>query len=285
MCAAAVAHPIGAKPDDGPAYDPAGPMRADSETTERRFGWRVERRRASRSFGVVLLLIVASFVFAASAPDSAWTTSVLVLLQSLTLLAALWTSGLARADSWPSLTFLAIAIGSALIFLVDDGSTLLGVVALISGALSIGVVVVIARAITAEHQVNAQSITGAICIYVLIGMIFMFAYGAVAAIGSSDFFAQGTDGTRALRLYFSYVTLATLGYGDYTPATNLGHMLSVSEALLGQLYLVTVVAVLVTRLRIRPRAESSERASATDGQARGAPPSAPEEPASGRSTT
>jgi hypothetical protein len=145
--------------------------------------------------------------------------------------------------------------------------------------------VVIARAITAEHQVNAQSITGAICIYVLIGMIFMFAYGAVAAIGSSDFFAQGTDGTRALRLYFSYVTLATLGYGDYTPATNLGHMLSVSEALLGQLYLVTVVAVLVTRLRIRPRAESSGQASATDGQARGVPPSAPEEPASGRSTT
>ena len=261
-------------------------MTADPETTERRFGWRVERRRSSRSFGVVLLLIIASFIFAASAPDSAWTTSVLVLLQSLTLIAALWTSGLARADSLPSMTFLAIAVSAAIVSLVNDGGTLLGIVALISGALSVGVVVVIARSITFEREVNAQSITGAICIYILLGMIFMFAYGAVATMGSQNFFAQGTDGTRALRLYFSYVTLATLGYGDYTPATNLGHMLAVSEALIGQLNLVTVVAVLVTRLRIRPRTESSATpATAADAPAPAGPPSAPEEPASGPSTT
>jgi hypothetical protein len=91
----------------------------------------------------------------------------------------------------------------------------------------------------------------------------VFAYSAVALIGSGDFFVQGTDGTRALRMYFSYVTLATLGYGDYTPAGNLGHALAVLEALLGQLYLVTVVAVLVTRLagpgrKIIARAKESE---------------------------
>ena len=60
-----------------------------------------------------------------------------------------------------------------------------------------------------------------------------------------------TDGTRSLRLYFSYVTLATLGYGDYTPAGNLGHMLAVLEALIGQLYLVTILALLVSRLRVQ----------------------------------
>jgi hypothetical protein len=77
----------------------------------------------------------------------------------------------------------------------------------------------------------------------------VFVYGAVATLGDGSFFLQGTDGTRALRTYFSYVTLATLGYGDYTPAGNLGHALAVVEALLGQLYLVTVVALLVARLR------------------------------------
>jgi hypothetical protein len=112
---------------------------------------------------------------------------------------------------------------------------------------------VIARTIGREHEVNAQTIEGAICIYILIGMIFLFAYGAVALIGSGPFFAQGMDGTRALRLYFSYVTLATLGYGDYTAASNLGHMLAVAEALIGQIYLVTVVALLVSRLRVRSR--------------------------------
>jgi Ion channel len=96
-----------------------------------------------------------------------------------------------------------------------------------------------------QGEVNQQSITGAICVYVLIGILFTFVYGAAAALGSGPFFAQGTDGTTALRLYFSYVTLATLGYGDYTPAGNFGHTVAVLEALLGQVYLVTVVALLV----------------------------------------
>ena len=47
------------------------------------------------------------------------------------------------------------------------------------------------------------------------------------------------------------MTLATLGYGDYTPAGNLGHTLAIVEALFGQLYLVTVLALLVSRLQGR----------------------------------
>jgi hypothetical protein len=74
-------------------------------------------------------------------------------------------------------------------------------------------------------------------------------------VGSGDFFAQGTDGTRSLRLYFSFVTLATLGYGDYTPAHELGRTLAIVEALFGQLYLVTVIALLVSRMRGREPAQ------------------------------
>ena len=82
-------------------------------------------------------------------------------------------------------------------------------------------------------------------------MFFIFIYTVVAVTGDGPFFAQGTDGTLPLRLYYSFVTLATVGYGDYTAASNLGHALSVSEALLGQLYLVTIVGVLVGRMRPR----------------------------------
>ena len=82
----------------------------------------------------------------------------------------------------------------------------------------------------------------------LFGILFMFLYGVLATLGHTPFFAQGTDGTRPIRLYFSFVTLATLGYGDYTPAGNLGACARSTEALIGQLYLVTVVAVVVTRL-------------------------------------
>ena len=49
-------------------------------------------------------------------------------------------------------------------------------------------------------------------------------------------------------MYFSSVTLATLGYGDLTPATSLGRLLSVLETITGSLYLVTAVSLVVTRL-------------------------------------
>ena len=55
----------------------------------------------------------------------------------------------------------------------------------------------------------------------------------------------------AERVCFSYVTLATLGYGDFTPAGTSGRMMAVSEVLLGPIYLVTVVALVVGRLRVR----------------------------------
>jgi hypothetical protein len=73
-------------------------------------------------------------------------------------------------------------------------------------------------------------------------------------LGSAPFFAQGTDGTLSTRLYFSYVTLATLGYGDYTAAGDFGRTVSVVEAMLGQLYLVTVIALLVGQFSRRRQA-------------------------------
>jgi voltage-gated potassium channel len=130
---------------------------------------------------------------------------------------------------------------------------LTALVGALSGLLTAGIALVVAATVVAQQEVNVQSIRGAICVYLLLGMFFVFLYGIVTSATSSPFFAQGTDGTRSLRVYFSFVTLATLGYGDYTPRTDLGHLLSVLEALMGQLYLVTVVAILVARIGPRDR--------------------------------
>jgi Ion channel len=219
------------------------------EPRSRRVRDHVTSRRASRSFEYVLLLIGVSFVFAATAPDTGWATSVLVLVQSANLVVALWTSGLSRAGSWASVGFLTVAVVLAVAGIIWSGPNLTAALSIISALLTLAIAVVIALTVVSKREVDRQAITGAICVYLLLGMMFAFAYGAVAALGSGAFFHQGIDGTRALRVYFSYVTLATLGYGDYTPAGNLGHALAVVEALLGQLYLVTVVALLVARMR------------------------------------
>jgi Ion channel len=207
-------------------------------------GSRMARLRASHSYGTVLVLIASSFVFIAAAPDSDWAVSVLVLLQCATLLLALITSGLGQ-DRRPAIPLAVIAGVAAISVHLFQGDTSEGVVALIDALLVAAAIAVVGLGVVDQGEVNAQSIMGALCIYLLLGMFFTFAYNAVALLGEGAFFANGSDGTPFERLYFSYVTLATLGYGDYTAGGTLGRSLAVFEVLLGQLFLVTAVALLV----------------------------------------
>jgi hypothetical protein len=83
---------------------------------------------------------------------------------------------------------------------------------------------------------SRQSVAGAISVHFLIGLLFTFVYGGVATPTSDPFFTQGTQGAVALRLWFSGLTLATVGYGDYTPSDNLEHTPAIVPALLGQVW-------------------------------------------------
>lgn len=224
---------------------------------------RLERMRATHSYWAVLAAIFVTFFLAALLPDTPWALSLVVLNQSVTLLVAIWTAGWAMTERTIPFSLAAGAGIAAAINFFWQGEALTATVGLAAGLLTVTIAFVIAAGAVAQNEVNSRSVAGAICVYMLFGMVFMFLYGVLAALGHAPFFAQGTDGTRPLRLYFSFVTLATLGYGDYTPAGNLGHALAVLEALIGQLYLVTVVAVVVTRLgrpgrKILQREEESE---------------------------
>ena len=83
----------------------------------------------------------------------------------------------------------------------------------------------------------------------LIGMAFGFLYGAIDELGGDPFFAAANEATVSNCLYFSFTTLATVGYGDFVARSDLGHTLAIFEALIGQIYLVTVVSVVVSNLR------------------------------------
>jgi Ion channel len=205
--------------------------------------------RASRSYAFVLLLVVIAFVFAATAPDERWATGVLVLIQSLALLIALWTSRAGPVGL--RIAIPAVAAAVALAELVHEDQALSSASGVLGGLLVAATIVVIIHGVASHYEVNAQSVIGAVTVYILLGMLFVFVYTVVAVIGDGPLFAQGTDGTISLRLYFSFSTLTTVGYGDYTTASSAGHTLAVSEALVGQVYLVTVVAVLVSRMRPR----------------------------------
>jgi hypothetical protein len=118
-------------------------------------------------------------------------------------------------------------------------------------AIALGVV----RNLRATREVRLEAVTGVITLYMLLGFLFAFVYGALDRLGDAPFFANGTDATVSNCQYFSFTTLATIGYGDLTARTNFGHTLSVFEGLLGQIYLVTVVSLIVSNLgrRAGPR--------------------------------
>ena len=135
------------------------------------------------------------------------------------------------------------------------GSSTAGTARLASGlliavappAIAIGVV----HGLRARGRTTVQAVLGVLCLYLLIGMICSFVYGAIDHLGAAPVFANDVTATTAHCLYFSFATLTTVGYGDVTTRSDLGHTLAVSEALVGQIYLVTVVALLVSDLAQR----------------------------------
>jgi ion channel len=199
-------------------------------------------------FGLVLACIAGAILATAAIGGNAWGRFLYVALMGATVLLTLRTSG-------PRVrTVAAIVVGAALI---TAGAALLfgkeplpaWTVAGLSALLALVAPVAIFRQLASQELVTFQTVLGAICLYLLAGLFFAFVYGALAAVANPDpFFAGRTFGGPIDSVYFSFVTLATIGYGDVTVVTDLGRMLAVTEGLIGQLYLVSVVAVLVSNL-------------------------------------
>jgi len=207
-------------------------------------------------YGFLLGAIILAFAIQGIATPGEGEQILVTVLLSVILLLALWTAearpGVIRAAIVTAALVILASVVEALNGNIDGGATRLAnalLVMLAPPAIIIGVV----RTLRARQAVTLEAVFGVLCVYILLGMFFAFVYGAINNIGGGAFFAGGQQATVARCLYFSFTTLTTVGYGDLTASSNLGHTLSVSEALLGQIYLVTVVSLLVANLgRGRP---------------------------------
>lgn len=95
-------------------------------------------------------------------------------------------------------------------------------------------------------KVSFETILGAVCIFVLVALLFAFLFLAVDALSDTSFFAQQGPHEQSAFVYYSFVAITTLGFGDLSPSAGLPQALTVLEALIGQVFLVTLVARLVT---------------------------------------
>jgi len=191
--------------------------------------------------------------FGITAPHGEWTRATAVALQGIALLAALLVCPVTPVvRRVVAVAVLVSVLSVAIAAVVADVSPapMVGVGAVMAAATAALLIVGVARSIR-RRGVTRQAVLGAVAVYLLIGGFFTFLIGAIAEIGNGPFFTKGTDGTTADYIYYSFTTLTTTGFGDFSPASAAGRAVAVLEMLVGQFYLVTVISVLVSRFAMQ----------------------------------
>ena len=208
-------------------------------------------QRGQNEYGVVLMgafgiLIVAPFERHGVRP-------LIVVLLGFLLAFAMWTSGVSKYVMGVTLILAVAALASVIINEfrgITRGNEI--VFSAVSASLAAASIAVIVRRLSGHLVVSMRTITGALSVYLLLGLFCTYMYVLVGDIRNDGFFAQPGPHSPVTYLYFSFVTLTTVGYGDYSAGSDVGRMMAVIEALVGQLYLVTVVAIVIGNIG-RPR--------------------------------
>jgi hypothetical protein len=214
-------------------------------------------------YGLLLATLIAVYLLSALASGRPSQDAQLVLVVAVALIALRNTDfPHRRAARWAALTgsVLAIALVAS-----SDSSVARGIASVWTAILLLATVVIIVDGVLKLDTVTLQSIYAALSAYMLIGLMFAAFYGAIDGLDGTDFFANGEAANLRTYQYFSFTTLTTLGYGDFTAGGSFGRAVAVLEAMTGQVFLATLVARLVSAYRGSARRNPSSGDSA-DGR-------------------
>lgn len=211
--------------------------------------WLRRAERVTDAFGLVLGLVIVTFILASLIGNTGWGSVLIMAVTGATSVVALTSSHappryihIAVYLSALSLLLAAVeAITGAFIWLNIGGAIQVTL-------LAVATVSVLIRVVTSV-EVNARTILGAISVYTALGLLFSFSYEAIGRVQGTPFFSGEPHLQHGDYLFFSYTTLTTTGYGDLVPAGQPGEMIATFEMLIGQIFLVTLVAGLVSLWR------------------------------------
>ena len=192
---------------------------------------------------MILALCVAMVGLSATGVDALTAASGIVglLLITGTLIES---SALAvgRGKAWALLAGLGCATAIELVVTGPDDARIGPAIVMSIGAVAVAA---ISRQVLSQPLPDTTSIAASACAYLLIGYSFASLYILIDRIASGSFLASGEALTPESAIYFSFVTLTTLGFGDLTPAASSGRTLVTLEAMAGQFYIAIAVARLV----------------------------------------
>jgi multidrug transporter EmrE-like cation transporter len=221
--------------------------------------WTRFAARVGNAFGVVLLLVIGIYVLSSLVSYSGWggvaISAAIGACSVVALVSADARDKLVRGAAIAASVAVALAVAGAL----GAGSGWFGTAALIDAALLAVAAAEVLATVLIESEVGFRTILGAISVYVILGLLFSFVYVAVDRLQTGLFF--GTPTKTGDFLFFSVTTLTTTGYGNLVPAGQPGRLLSELEMLVGQIFLVTLIAGLVSLWRPGAWARRVERKS------------------------
>ena len=214
-------------------------------------------------YGLLLVVLLVSYVLSAFV-QAKWVAAVQIGLFLGVSLIAFQAERIQRRTA--RLLAGVIVLGSvvAVVLALNKSEVDSGLAYCWSALLLAAAAAVIIRRVLSQPEVSLRSIYGAVSAYVIIGLVFAAIYAAINQFTHLEFFAQVSNPGLKTFQYFSFTTLTTLGYGDYTAQQSGGQAVAVIEAILGQIFLATLVARLVAGYRgasLRKQAASAAAAS------------------------
>ncbi|WP_370614491.1 potassium channel family protein [Mumia sp. Pv 4-285] len=211
------------------------------------------KRRTPRHdrYGLVLILLLVVMFFVPL--DASALRPVVTALLGAVLLFAQRTSGARRSVVWASLVLIVVAViasGAAQWAGEDAAQLVYSSIVLVLCLATIGTIGV---HLVNDPSLDVHAVLGVIAVFVLVGLAFAAIFAILDNV-QGGFFAQDVSGNPGVDyFYFSFTTITTAGFGDLTPAKDLGKMFVAFEALIGQVYLVTVVSLAVSGVSRRRR--------------------------------
>lgn len=211
--------------------------------------------RIANAFGMVFVLVVATYIVGSLVSYRSWGGVVLLALTGACAAVALATAGTAVGRVRIAAALAGAAVVLAVIGVAAGGSAPFGIAAFVQAVLLAIAAVRVLGAVLGEREVGFRTILGAISVYVILGLLFTFIYAGLDRFQPGPFFDQPTK--TGDFLFFSITTLTTTGYGNLIPAAQPGRMLAGLEMLMGQIFLVTLIAGLVSLWRPGSRGRRS----------------------------